>query len=204
MTDHEKYFSKRDPIAFPIWQKACVGIAGAGGLGSNIAIALARAGIGTLVIADFDTVSLENLNRQQFSLAQVGQPKVQAIAENIRAFNPFIELITYYDKVTPTNLPKLFGSCDLLLEAFDSADQKAMLIEAWTAEYPLKHLIAGSGLSGYGRGEHIKIDHFGYLHVVGDGISELQPEISPIAPRVAAVANLQANLALELLVKNHE
>lgn len=204
MTDRDIYFSKRDPIAFPIWQKAKVGIAGAGGLGSNVAVSLARAGIGTLVIADFDFVSLENLNRQQFSLAQVGQPKVMALAENIRSFNPFIELITHYAKVTPDNLEDLFGACDLIIEAFDRADQKAMLIETWSAKSPHKHIIAGSGLSGYGKSELIKIEHFGYLHVVGDGQSELQEGISPIAPRVAIVANMQANLALELLVKNNE
>jgi len=204
MTDKDLYFRKRDPLAFPIWQKARVGIAGAGGLGSNIAVSLARAGIGTLVIADLDIVSLENLNRQQFNLQQVGLPKVLALAENIRSFNPFIELVTHYDKVSPANLQKLFGDCDLVLEAFDNADQKTMLIETWTAIYPHKHIIAASGLSGFGKGELIKIEHFGYLHIVGDGQSELQDEISPIAPRVAIVANLQANLALELLVNNNE
>ncbi len=204
MTDRDTYFSKRDPLAFPIWQKAIVGIAGAGGLGSNIAVALARSGIGTLVIADFDVVSLENLNRQQFSLNQVGMPKVLALAENIRAFNPIIELITHIAKLTQDNLPELFGDCDLLLEAFDNADQKAMLIETWSAKYPNKHLVSASGISGYGKGELIKIEHFGYLHVVGDGQSELQEGISPIAPRVAIVANLQANLALELLVSCNE
>jgi sulfur carrier protein ThiS adenylyltransferase len=204
MIDRELYFRKRDPLAFPIWQKAKVGIAGAGGLGSNIAVSLARAGIGTLVIADLDIVSLENLNRQQFVLEQVGLPKVLALAANLKAFNPFIELVPHYDKVTPANLPELFGDCDLLLEAFDNADQKTMLIETWTAIYPHKHIIAASGLSGYGKGELIKIEHFGYLHIVGDGQSELQEGISPIAPRVAIVANLQANLALELLVKNYE
>jgi len=202
--DRDRYFSLRDPSAFPVWQKATVGIAGAGGLGSNIAISLARAGIGTLVIADFDLVSLENLNRQQFNLDQVGRPKVHALATNILAFNPFINLVLHQQKVSPANLEELFGSCDLLLEAFDQAGEKEMLIETWCTRYPKRHLIAASGVSGFGRGEEIKIEHFGYLHIVGDGHSELLEGISPLAPRVAVVANLQANLALELLVKNYD
>ncbi len=204
MIDRDRYFSLRDPSAFPVWQKATVGIAGAGGLGSNIAISLARAGIGTLVIADFDLVSLENLNRQQFNLDQVGRPKVHALATNIRAFNPFINLVLHQQKVSPANLEELFGSCDLLLEAFDQAGEKEMLIETWCARYPKRHLIAASGVSGFGRGEEMKIEHFGYLHIVGDGHSELLEGISPLAPRVAVVANLQAYLALELLVKNYD
>ncbi len=201
MIDRTRYFSLRDPFAFPVWQEATIGIAGAGGLGSNIAISLARAGVGTLVIADFDVVSLENLNRQQYCLEQVGLPKVQALAANIKAFNPFINLITHQRKLTSDNLVEIFGTCDLLLEAFDLADQKEMLIESWCARFPGRHLVAASGISGYGRGEEIIINHYGCLHIVGDGQSELQEGISPIAPRVAAVANLQANLALELLVK---
>lgn len=200
MITKEEYFTRRDPQAFPIWQKAVVGIAGAGGLGSNIALSLARAGIGTIVIADFDTVSLENLNRQQFTLAQVGMPKVLALAENIAAFNPFIKIHTHALKITPTNLAEIFGNCHLLIEAFDNAEEKEMLISTWLSLYPDRHVIAASGLSGFGNSEAIKILHSGNLHIVGDLQSELQLGVSPIAPRVAIVANMQANLALELLV----
>ncbi|MDD4310553.1 MAG: sulfur carrier protein ThiS adenylyltransferase ThiF [Candidatus Cloacimonetes bacterium] len=199
MITPSEYFSKRHPLAFPKWQKATIGIAGAGGLGSNLAISLARAGVGILIIADFDFVSLENLNRQQFSLSQVGQPKVDALAANIRCFNPFIQLTLHNTKVIPANIAELFGSADILIEALDNASQKEMLISNWLELFPDKPIIGASGLAGYGGSEEIKIRHYGNLHLVGDFYSELQQDISPIAPRVAIVANMQANLALEIL-----
>jgi sulfur carrier protein ThiS adenylyltransferase len=197
----EEYFSKRHPIAFPIWNQAVIGIAGAGGLGSNIAISLARAGIGKLIIADFDIVSLENLNRQQFTLQQVGEPKVQAIASNISSFNPFITLETHFTKVTPANIDEIFGTTDILIEAFDDAAQKEMLIQTWLERYPDKPVIGASGIAGYGKSETICIRQYDNLYIVGDLESTLEAGISPIAPRVAIVANMQANLALELLAK---
>lgn len=199
MISREEYFSKRDPSAFPIWQKATIGIAGAGGLGSNIAISLARAGIGTLIIADYDIVTAENLNRQQYTLAQIGKRKVDAIAENIRTFNPFIELVLHPVKVTPANFCDIFEGADLILEALDEAEQKEMLISCWAKNYPDRHIIIASGIAGYGKNETIHTEHYGFLHIVGDLTSELQAGICPIATRVAVVANLQANLALELL-----
>ncbi|HPX09897.1 MAG TPA: sulfur carrier protein ThiS adenylyltransferase ThiF [Candidatus Cloacimonas sp.] len=202
MISREEYFSKRDPSAFPIWQKATIGIAGAGGLGSNIAISLARAGIGTLIIADYDIVTAENINRQQYTLAQIGKRKVDAIAENICTFNPFIELVLHPVKVTPANFCDIFEGADLLLEALDEAEQKEMLISCWAKYYPDRHIIIASGIAGYGKNETIHTEHYGLLHIVGDLTSELQAGICPIATRVAVVANLQANLALELLAQH--
>jgi len=199
-----QYFTSRDPDAFIKWQQAIVGIAGAGGLGSNVAIALARAGINKLVLADFDTVSMDNLNRQQFTLAQVGQPKVHALAHNIREFNPFISLESHEQKVNPDNIDQLFGGCDILVEAFDRADAKEMLISCWLTLHPDKPIVAASGLAGFGHSEQIRITGDGMLFVVGDQSSELTPGISPIAPRVAIVANMQANLVLELLATTKE
>ncbi len=203
MISPQQYFTKRHPIAFPIWQSSVVGIAGAGGLGSNIAISLARAGVGTLIIADFDTVSIENLNRQQYSLAQVGKSKVEALADNIKAFNPFIKLEIHHIKVNPANLNSIFSSADILLEAFDDASQKEMLINTWLELFPCRPIIAASGIAGYGKNELIHSTSYDKLHIIGDMQSELEPGISPIAPRVATIANMQANLALELLVVNH-
>ena len=201
MISWEEYFSKRDPFAFPFWQKATIGIAGAGGLGSNIAISLARAGIGTLIIADYDIVTLENLNRQQYTIAQLGKLKVDALAENIRSFNPFINLVLHSVKITPANFDAIFKEADLLLEAMDEADQKEMLISCWLSNYPKKHIIAASGIAGFGKNENIHCEHYGFLHLIGDMNSELQKKVSPIATRVAVVANMQANLALELLAE---
>ncbi|HQM17629.1 MAG TPA: sulfur carrier protein ThiS adenylyltransferase ThiF [Candidatus Cloacimonas sp.] len=201
MISREEYFSKRDPIAFPLWQKATIGIAGAGGLGSNIALSLARAGTGTLIIADYDIVTLENLNRQQYTLAQIGKLKVEALAENIHSFNPFINLVLHPVEITPANFNAIFCTADLLIEALDEAEQKEMLISYWASNFPNKHLIAASGLAGFGKNASIHTEHYGFLHIVGDLKSELKPEISPVATRVAVVANMQANLALELIAK---
>lgn len=203
MTKSE-YFCERDPKAFPLWQKATVGIAGAGGLGSNIAMLLARAGIGKLIISDFDVVSVSNLNRQAFNLDQVGLPKVEALAQNIRRVNPYIELDTYNVRLDEENIPKLYHSVDIMIEAFDTANAKAMLIECCTRHFPDLEIICASGLAGFGRGEDIRIMRSGNLHIVGDLVSELSPGIAPIATRVMIVAAMQANLALERIVWIHK
>lgn len=198
----EEYFIERDPQAFPIWQKAVVGIAGAGGLGSNIANLLARAGIGTIIIADFDVVSVSNLNRQAFSLAQVGHSKVQALKDNILQFNPFIDLQIHQVRLDPQNIPQIFGGVDIMLEALDRDEAKAMLVDTWLQSYPEKPLIVASGLAGYGNSDLIRQESCGNLHIIGDQQTQLTPGVAPIAPRVVLVAAWQANLCLELLVKN--
>lgn len=195
----QDYFCERDPKAFPRWQQAIVGIAGAGGLGSNAAIMLARAGIGELILADFDMVSLSNLNRQAFDLSQVGSPKVEALCANIRRFNPYIRLRSHSIKISAENAADIFADADILIEAFDTAEAKEMLIYAWQKAFPAKPLICASGISGYGRSEEIRILAQDSLYVVGDLKSELETGIAPIAPRVNLVAAMQANLCLELL-----
>ncbi|MFO7659708.1 MAG: sulfur carrier protein ThiS adenylyltransferase ThiF [Candidatus Cloacimonadaceae bacterium] len=198
---YNELFAEHDPVMLKIWQNSVVGIAGAGGLGSNIAVSLARAGIGKLIIADYDIVTTSNLNRQQFFLDQVGQPKVTALKDNLVRMNPFCEVIVHNDRITPSNLAELFGSSDILIEALDGAELKQMLIEAWQELFPDKVLIGASGLSGYGRNELIRTVKFDNIYLCGDGVSELKPGISPVAPRVGIVANMQANLCLELLIK---
>lgn len=198
---YDKLFAAHDPASLKIWQSSIVGIAGAGGLGSNIAVSLARAGVGLLIIADYDIVNTSNLNRQQFFLAQVGQPKVTALKDNLARINPFCDCNVFNGKISPDNLSEVFGNCDILIEAFDGAEQKQMLIETWQELFPDKILIGASGLSGYGRNELIRTVKFDNIYLCGDGVSELQPGISPVAPRVGIVANMQANLCLELLIK---
>jgi len=180
---------------------ATVGIAGAGGLGSNIAVSLARAGVGRLIIADFDKIEPSNLNRQQYFVRQIGRRKVEALRENLENINPFSEYVVHDVKVTRANTGRLFGEADILVEAFDKASQKGMLINAWLELYPSKPIIAASGLAGYGKNARLRTRRMGNLYVCGDGESQCHKEISPMAPRVAIVANMQANLAVELLVK---
>jgi len=194
-------FSAHDPVLLQKWRKAVVGIAGAGGLGSNIAISLVRAGIGKLIIADFDTVSITNLNRQQYFLDQLGQPKVSALKANLERISISTQIDIHQVKIEPASLNPIFGECVIMIEAFDSADQKRMLIEAWTELYPERPIIAASGLAGIGQNDRIKQQKFGNIYICGDFETELEDGISPMAPRVAIVANMQANLCLELLSK---
>jgi len=198
----QELFSGHDPALLKVWQASTVGIAGCGGLGSNIAVSLCRAGVGRLILADFDSITTPNLNRQQFFLSQVGQFKVEALRDNLAAIHPFCQVEIHTVRITPANLPAIFGSCNILMEAFDGAEQKQMLIETWQELYPDKPLIGASGLAGYGRNDLIHTLKLDNVYLCGDGASELQPGVSPVAPRVGIVANLQANLCLELLAKH--
>lgn len=197
----KKFFSKHDPRILPLLRVSVVGIAGAGGLGSSVAVSLARAGIGKLIIVDFDRIEISNLNRQQYFWTQVGKVKVQALLENLRKINPFSEYVGFQRRITPKNVKTIFGKADLLIEAFDRAGQKQMLIESWIAHFPDRPIIAASGLSGWGRNQKIRQRRVGNLYICGDEESEPARGISPMAPRVGIVASMQANLAVELLVK---
>jgi sulfur carrier protein ThiS adenylyltransferase len=181
-------------------KSTCIGIAGCGGLGSNCAMALARAGVGTLVIADFDVVAVENLNRQYYFLDQVGQKKVVALRENIRKVAREINVETHDLCLGPDDVQRIFKNCQVIIEAFDRAEQKLMIIETVTECFPDKFIIAGSGLAGYGENNALRTRRLGSLFVCGDETSEVSEELPPLAPRVAAVAALQANQALAIVM----
>ena len=196
-----EYFAHRDPAVLGVLRKSSVGIAGAGGLGSNVAIALARAGVGRLVIADFDKVEPSNLNRQQYFLDQVGERKVEALRENLLAINPYSLYEIHDVRVTRRNAAAIFGRVDVLVEAFDKAEAKEMLIEASLSKFPGRPIVAASGLAGYGGNRKVHTRRLGNLYICGDESSQCPKGISPMAPRVALVAAMQANLVVELLVK---
>lgn len=183
-----------------ILSEKTVGIAGAGGLGSNCAIALARVGVGKIIIADFDVVSVENLNRQYFFTDQVGKLKVFAVKENIKRINPLTEVITHDKRLTPLNIPEIFQNCDVMVEAFDLAGQKQMLIESFVTEFPEMPLVAGLGVAGWGMNDLIHFRRMGNIYICGDEISEIDCDVPPIAPRVGIVANMQANTVLQILL----
>ena len=175
--------------------------AGAGGLGSNCAHALARSGVGTLVIADFDIVNESNLNRQFFFWNQVGMSKVVALKENLNRVNPSVRIITHEIVLDHENIPVIFAGCDVVVEAFDRSDMKEMIAESLSRSLPLVPLIIGSGLAGWGRNNDIrsrKIDEM--LYITGDETTEVSDELPPLAPRVGIVANMQANIVLDLLL----
>jgi sulfur carrier protein ThiS adenylyltransferase len=178
-----------------------VGVAGAGGLGSNCAVALARTGIGTLVLCDFDVIEPGNLNRQYYFTQQVGMFKTSALKDNIAALNPDITVITCQKKLDSYNIPQIFSGCHVIVEALDSSDMKAMLIETLQTKMPDIPVIVGSGMAGWGNNDSVrsrKIDDT--LYVCGDESTEVSADMPPLAPRVGIVANMQANIVVDILM----
>lgn len=184
-----------------IFSKARVGIAGAGGLGSNCAAALVRAGIRRLVIADFDRVSAPNLDRQYYFLSQVGEYKVDALAQTLAGIEPDVLVSAHRIRLDPSSTRELFKDCQVIVEAFDDAEAKAMLIETCLDAFPEAHVVSASGLAGIGDFESIRIIHRGRLHICGDFEREVSPDLPPVAPRVAIVANIEADIVLDVLIK---
>ncbi len=177
-----------------------VGIAGCGGLGSNCAVALARVGVGTLVIADFDVISHSNLNRQYFFFDQIGLKKSAALKDNINKINPEVIVDAYDIKLDRVSILELFADCDVIVEAFDLAGMKQMIIETVLSEMPGVPLISGVGLAGWGNNESISTKRYGDLITCGDGQTEVSELMPPLAPRVGIIANMQANIVLEILL----
>lgn len=183
-------------------KSATVGIAGLGGLGSAIAVALARVGIGKLILADFDVVEPSNLNRQHYFIDQIGQLKTEALVSNLRKINPYVTVESHTVKLTPENLFPLFGKTDVMIEAFDRADQKVMLMQHFAAEKPTIPFIGASGMAGYSSGETIGVKKIGrFIYIVGDLETGAKPGCGLMAPRVGIAAHMQANLALRLIVE---
>ncbi len=179
-----------------------VGIAGAGGLGSNSAVALARSGIGTLVLSDFDVVEEQNLYRQYYFADQIGMMKTIALKENITRINPNVSLIVHQTRLNRKNIPEIFSGCNVIIEALDNSEMKEMLIETLQQKMPAIPVIVGSGMAGWGQNESIrcrKIDET--LYACGDESSEVSDNLPPLAPRVGIVANMQANVVIEILMK---
>ena len=178
-----------------------VGIAGAGGLGSNCAVALARCGVGTLVIVDFDVIEEPNLNRQYYFTDQIGMMKTVALKENIARINHDVNVIIHQKKLDRINITEIFSDCNIIVEALDSAVMKEMLIETVQIKMPGIPVVVGSGMAGWGKTNDIisrKVDDT--LYVCGDEYSEVSDSLPPFAPRVGIVANMQANVVIELLM----
>jgi sulfur carrier protein ThiS adenylyltransferase len=182
-------------------QNKTVGIAGCGGLGSNCAVALARVGVGHLIIVDFDIISESNLNRQYYFYDQIGSPKIQALKENIERINPLVKVTAINLKLDNQNIKDIFNGVDVLVEAFDRSDQKQIIIESALAIWPDRPLIIGIGMAGWGGNDMIKMKQYGNLYICGDRVTEIGPEMPPLAPRVGIVANIQANTVLQILLE---
>lgn len=187
------------------FDKATVAICGLGGLGSNISICLARAGVGKLILIDFDKVDISNLHRQQYKAAQVGMPKAQALSDNLKEINPFITIETHNTKVTEENVIELTKDADLVCEAFDKAENKAMLVNAILENAPEKYLVSSSGMAGFGSANLIKTKKISKrFFLSGDSVSDVNDGIGLISSRVMVCAAHEAHMALRILMGETE
>ncbi len=184
---------------------ATVAVCGLGGLGSNIAVALARAGVGRLILIDYDRVDLTNLHRQQYKANQIGRFKTEALAENLFEIAPYIKLETATQKIAEDNCAELLKGVDVICEAFDDAEAKAMLVNKVLEIMPDKYLVAASGMAGMGTANTIrtrKITKRFYL--CGDERSDVADSIGLVAPRVMLCAAHQAHTVLRILAGEFE
>lgn len=186
-------------------KQARVGIAGVGGLGSTVAVALARVGIGELIIADFDVVEPSNLNRQQYFVDQLGEYKVAALTATLKRINPYVTVTPHQIMLDPDNVPTIFTGCSVLVEAFDRADMKSMLVDTVLAKMPDTVIVAASGMAGYGANNEITTRRVGRrFYLCGDLTSEARPGSGLMAPRVGIAASHQANQVVRILLGEEE
>lgn len=184
---------------------ARVAVCGLGGLGSNIAIALARAGVGHLHLIDFDRVDLTNLNRQQYAVGQLGQYKTDALRETLSLVSPYCDVTCDTIKVTEENLPDLLRNEDYICEAFDRAEAKAMLVSGVLEHFPEKYLVAASGLAGLGSANTIQTRRVSKrFYLCGDGTSDSSVGLGLVASRVLVCAAHEANMILRLIAGETE
>ncbi|WP_434509610.1 sulfur carrier protein ThiS adenylyltransferase ThiF [Desulfitobacterium sp. AusDCA] len=176
-------------------QKIRVGIAGTGGLGSNVANHLVRSGFSHFTLIDFDRIEPSNLNRQFFFADQIGKLKVEALAENLRRINPDLDLELYTERISTANIGQFFQDCDIWVEALDQAAAKKEFVE-----YALKRkkfVVSASGMAGWGSTDTMLTHHWGAgLVVVGDLSTGISAECPPLSPRIGVAAAKEANVVL--------
>lgn len=182
------------------FSETTVAICGLGGLGSNIATALARVGIGKLILIDFDCVDITNLHRQQYKVNQIGIPKPEALAENLKEIAPYVMTEPHSVKLTQTNATQLLKNADIVCEAFDNPENKAMLVNLILEKFPDKFLVAASGMAGIGSANAVKTKIItNKFYLCGDGVSDVQTEQTLFAPRVMLCAAHQALTVVRIL-----
>ena len=202
MTEHEWYNTLEMRHGKELQQKfslACVAVCGLGGLGSNVAISLARAGVGKLILIDFDKVDISNLHRQQYNVSQLGMYKTDAMKQTLSEIAPYCKIVTHTEKITEDNL-SLIANCDIVCECFDNAECKSMLVNGVAEQYPDKYIISASGMSGLHTGNTIQTKKLGKrLYICGDGMSDVDSDGTLFAPRVMLCASHQANTVLRII-----
>ena len=187
------------------FSSATVATCGLGGLGSNIAIALARAGIGRLILIDFDRVDITNLHRQQYKVSQIGKYKTEALSENLLEVAPYIKIETITVRITEDNFAGLLEDADVVCEAFDDAEAKAMLVNGVLEQLPSIYLVAASGMAGMETPNTIRTRNITkHFYLCGDGVSAAEDTIGLVAPRVMLCAGHQAQTVLRILAGEFE
>lgn len=180
-------------------QQVTVGIAGAGGLGSNCAVNLVRCGFVNFVIVDFDVIEYSNLNRQFYFYNQVGKPKVETLQANLLNINPNLQLEILQQRIEETNIASIFENCHIIVEAFDQSKYKKMIVEQYIQSD--KFIVSASGIAGWSNSDDIRTHKIKEnLYVVGDLTSEAGQDLPPCAPRVSIAAAKQANLVLQYVL----
>ena len=187
------------------FSSAAVAVCGLGGLGSNIAIALARAGVGRLLLIDFDRVDITNLHRQQYKANQIGISKTQALRENLLEIAPYVTIETHSVRISENNAEELLEKADIICEAFDDAECKAMLVNLVLERMPEKYLVAASGMAGFGNANTIQTRRISKrFYICGDGTSDVSETGSLVATRVMLCAAHQAHTVLRILTEQFE
>ena len=202
MTEQEWYSTLEMRHGKDLQQKfslACIAICGLGGLGSNVAISLARAGVGKLILIDFDKVDISNLHRQQYNVSQLGMYKTDAMKQTLSEIAPYCKIVTHTERITEDNL-SLIADCEIMCECFDNAECKSMLVNRVAEQYPDKYIISASGMSGLHTSNTIQTKKLGKrLYICGDGMSDVDSDGTLFAPRVMLCASHQANTVLRII-----
>ncbi len=193
--------ARHTPHVYGKVKQACVAVAGLGGLGSTIAIALARTGVGRLHLVDHDVVEPSNLNRQQYKIKHLGMKKTEALKTELEEINPFITVMIDTVRVSENNVRQLFAEDEIVCEAFDNPDAKALLVNELLENYPEKKIVSASGLAGYESGNSIETKRLmKNLYLCGDGKTDAKVGRGLMAPRVSICAGHQANMVLRLIM----
>jgi len=182
-------------------KEATVGIAGLGGLGSAVAIALTRMGIGVLILVDFDLVEPSNLNRQHYTIEHIGMAKTDAMTKILAGINPYIRVITHRVVLGRSNIPQIFQNANIIVECLDRAEAKTMFIQTVAEFLPATYVIGVSGVADYGDSNSIRTRQLGEkIFMVGDLVKAAEVGRGLMAPRVGIAAHHQANLVVSLLM----
>lgn len=193
--------SRNTPQVYEKVKVARVGIAGLGGLGSHVAIALARTGVGHLHLVDFDVVEPSNLNRQEYRMQHLGMHKTEALKLQLEEINPYVTVTIDTKKVTENNVVDIFQADDIVCEAFDQPEQKAMLVNTLLQNRSDVKIVSASGMAGYASNNIIKTRKvMKNLYLCGDEINGLRPGWGLMAPRVCICAGHEANMVLRLIL----